>query len=61
MNFELPIRATEKLLANFEAAGFHPSVQGQPPIGQVGDIRGSVALTFIHQDPDLRRDVPAFG
>jgi hypothetical protein len=61
MNFEVPIAGMKKLLANLEIAGFHAVVEGELPVGEAGDVRGSAALTFVHQNPDLRRDVPAFG
>lgn len=44
-----------------EALSFHPMIEKELP-GEAGrDIRGQISLTFIHDDPDLKRDVPTFG
>ncbi len=42
-------------------AGFNPKLQDALPAGGAGDIRGSISVTFLHDEPDLKRDVQAFG
>ena len=59
--FEMPLAATGDLLARMEAAGYRPNLRDEYPTGTEGDVRGSVAITFIHDEPDMKRDVPAFG
>ncbi|MEH6632789.1 MAG: hypothetical protein V7776_18375 [Halopseudomonas aestusnigri] len=61
LNFELPSEETEGLLLHLEELSFHPDVDGDVPQGKEGDLRGQITLTFIHNNPDLKRDVPAFG
>lgn len=34
---------------------------GWPDDAGAGDVRGTLALTFLHDEPDLRREVPAFS
>ena len=61
LNFELPGDQAADLVTTLEAARLRPAIEGEMPGEQQKDLRGQVALTFIHQVPDLKRDVPAFG
>lgn len=61
LTFEIPLAAVGKFIGDIEQAGFTPRVEGETPSGDKGDVRGSVAITFIHDEPDLKRNVPAFG
>lgn len=61
LNFELPGNQVADLVSALEAAGLQPHIGGEIPEDQQEDLRGQAALTFIQQDPDLKRDVPAFG
>ena len=61
INFELPLEMTGRFIDFLEAAGFSPNIEGDLPQGDKGDIRGNLSLTFLHNDPDFKRDVPAFG
>jgi hypothetical protein len=36
-------------------------VEGEFPAAESADVRGTVALTFSHDESDLKRDVPPFG
>jgi len=59
--FELPATNCEKLLARLRDAGFKPTLKDDYPAGQKGDVRGNLVFTFIHDEPDMKRAVPAFG
>lgn len=63
LNFEIPFSQQASLISKLEAAGFTPETDGDFPINfsENEDIRGCLQLNFLHNDPDLKRDVPAFG
>ncbi|MGO1117290.1 hypothetical protein ACTL6U_01185 [Rhodovibrionaceae bacterium A322] len=60
--FEIPVPQAQALLTELAARGLPPSedAKGRDGPGS-NDLRGSIALTFLHNDPDLKRPVPAFG
>lgn len=61
IRFEMSGDALGKFQSNFLERKLKPHVEGVLPNGQGGDVKGSVSLTFVHQEPDLRRVVPPFG
>lgn len=61
INFELPVTGTESFVCELERVGFQVTVEGDVPKGDEGDLRGQILFTFVHQEPDLKREVPAFG
>jgi hypothetical protein len=61
ISFELPLGKTRKLVAALENAGLSTKVEGGLPKTGEGDTRGAIHLTFLHDERDLKRDVPAFG
>ncbi|MCP5371342.1 MAG: hypothetical protein H6907_06365 [Hyphomicrobiales bacterium] len=61
LNFEVPAGKAETLVARLEQAGLQPETGADFPPGGTGDLRGQITLTFIHREPDLKREVPAFG
>ena len=61
VNFEIPIIKCESLLARLREAGFKPALKGDCPAGQKGEVRGNMVFTFMHDEPDMKRAVPAFG
>jgi len=65
VNFEIPGDAVARLTARLADAGLPAETEDDPPAPPAdadgGDLRGSLAVTFIHDEPDLKRDVPAFG
>lgn len=61
VNFEIPIDKAETLVSKLRGAGFKPEIDGETPSGERGDLRGQISLSFIHQEPEMRRDVPPFG
>lgn len=61
ITFELPSERTVPFVQKLKDSGFSPAIEGAPQLGGGGDVRGMLVLTFLHDDPDLKRDVPAFG
>jgi hypothetical protein len=49
------------LISCLRDAELQPDYQGDIPKGSDGDLRMGISLTFIHTEPDLKREVPAFG
>ena len=61
INFEIPLSKAESFIQKLAEAKFQPEVEGETPKSDEGDLRCQLTLTFIHNDSDLKRDVPAFG
>lgn len=61
VNFELPVEKSAMFVAGLEAAGFTPNIQGDLPTGDSGEVKGSLQFTFLHDEPDRKNAVPAFG
>lgn len=61
IRMEMPLAALENFQRDLLGRGLRPHIEGALPTGRDGDVKGSVALTFVHQEPDLGRDVPPFG
>lgn len=69
INFELPADKVDTLIAKLHDAGFKPEIGSSGPAdapgraadGKAGDLRGQISLSFIHDEPDMRREVPPFG
>jgi hypothetical protein len=62
--FEMPLGGVEGFVANLKNKNFYPQFEGDIPNDKGGgksDIKGSITLTFIHDEPDMKRDVPPFG
>lgn len=71
--FELPARRIGELANALAATGLRLSaesrelmadrqqryVEGESPQQQQAEITGALQITFIHDEPDLRLDVPA--
>lgn len=62
--FEVPADRVRDLEAAFAAIPLPLDADSAGQLAQdgaAGDLRGSLSLTFLHDEPDLRRAVPAFG
>lgn len=57
---ELPVEQIEPFLSKLGDAGFSPGLDGKPPPAK-GDTRIAISITFLHDEGDMKRDVPAFG
>lgn len=61
LNFEIPHTARDKFLQDLEKSGFTPNIIQDCPAKSSGEISGGVSLIFVHEEPDMKRDVPPFG
>ena len=65
LSFEIPASRIGSLRDALESIELHLSTSSLESIArrhadqQSGDIAGSLQITFIHNDPDLRIEVPA--
>lgn len=61
INFEFPANNTDSLLINLKQSSFDPQLDREMPDLVEGDLRAQISITFLHDQPDLKRDVPTFG
>lgn len=61
INFELPASALQVFRDHLVAAGLQGHVDGDLPASTSTDVRGSISLTFSHNEPEMKREVPPFG
>ncbi len=59
--FEMPYTSLETFVESLKEEGLNPRLTDELRKERNGDVRGSIAITFLHDEPDLKRDVPAFG
>jgi len=61
INFELGYQDIDKFISLLLLSGLKPNVIHDCPRDKYGEVRAGIAITFIHNEPDLKRDVPPFG
>ena len=61
INFEMPSHSLHKFQEALQDKDLKVHIEGELPVTDSGDVRGTVSLTFSHDEPDLKRDVPPFG
>ncbi|PCI33962.1 MAG: hypothetical protein COB54_02895 [Alphaproteobacteria bacterium] len=61
LNFEIPYATIDSLLTCLKAEDFTFTLIEDCPRGKKGDVCGGVSLTFVHNKPDMNREVPPFG
>jgi len=61
INFEFPANNTDSFLASLKQSSFDPQLDREMPDRSEGDLRAQISITFLHDQPDLKRDVPTFG
>ena len=61
INFEMPSDRVARFRDLVEQAGLNLRLQDERQRGPGDDTRGSVAMTFLHQERELKREVPPFG
>ncbi len=61
INFEVGYRDLDQLIEKLEAKNLKPEIINDCARDKDGDLRCGVALIFIHNEPDLKREVPPFG
>jgi hypothetical protein len=66
INFQLPIANLDKLAATLQQTGLQLSQESleqlkpsHEPMPQDQELIGTLQITFIHNEPDLLRDIPA--
>ncbi|WP_169218896.1 hypothetical protein [Brasilonema sp. UFV-L1] len=66
INFEVPIANLDKLAAFLQETGLHLSQESLEQLMPANDSRlkekelvGTLQITFVHNEPDLLREVPA--
>lgn len=61
INFEMPSNSLQKFQEVLQEKGLKAHLEGELPAADPADVRGTVSLTFSHDEADLKRDVPPFG
>lgn len=61
MNFEMPSQSLQKFQDALQENDFKAHIEDELPAAASADVRGTVSLTFSHDEADLKRDVPPFG
>lgn len=61
INFELPSSSLQEFQDRLLEEGLKAHVDGDLPVDAPGDVRASISLTFSHNEPDLKQEVPPFG
>ncbi|KLN60157.1 hypothetical protein WH96_13290 [Kiloniella spongiae] len=62
INFEIDdLTAYKKLLSKLKEGLLCPDVDLEKIVSENTAIQGQLTVTFIHDDPDLKQHVPAFG
>ncbi len=65
INFEVPIAHLDRLAASLQQTGLHLSQENLDQLAPVKEatlkqeLAGTLQITFIHNEPDLRREIPA--
>lgn len=61
INFEIASSSLDGFADRLVDDGLKVEIDGERPGEDAGDVMASIALTFVHDDGDLKRDVPPFG
>ena len=61
INFEVGYRDLDGLIKKLEAKSLKAEIINDCARDKDGDLRCGVAIIFIHNEPDLKREVPPFG
>lgn len=61
VRFELPGNRFDQFREDLFEAGLTVRTNDELTIDEDGDVPGTISFTFIHNEPDMKRDVPAFG
>ena len=61
LNFEIPYDTIDSFLTDLKAEDFTFTLIDDCPRKTDGEVCGGVALTFVHDDPEMKRHVPPFG
>ncbi|MEP1089953.1 MAG: hypothetical protein ABJH63_20240 [Rhizobiaceae bacterium] len=61
ISFEMPSTSRQNFLSGLVDAGLTAHIEREVSSSDTGDFRGIISMTFAHDEPDLKRDVPPFG
>lgn len=61
INFEIASSSLGAFADRLAGDGLKVEIEGDRPSEDAGDVMASISLTFVHDDGDLKRDVPPFG
>jgi len=61
INFVIDFNKIDPLIAKLESLRFETSIINDCDHNKEGEINGGIAIRFIHNEPDLKREVPPFG
>lgn len=61
INFELPATALQLFQNHLTDSGLNVHIDGTLPVDRTVDVRASISLTFSHDEPDLKQEIPPFG
>jgi len=61
INFELPASALQAFQDYLTGAGLQLHIDGDLPANASADVRSSISLTFSHNEPDQKQEIPPFG
>ncbi|MBF0194796.1 MAG: hypothetical protein HQL71_09565 [Magnetococcales bacterium] len=61
ISFDLPCNKVDNFIKKLKKATFTPKIDGKLPKKGDGDLKCQISISFIHDEPTLKRDIPAFG
>ena len=61
INFEISPGSFGKLKDNLVDANLKLHIDSELPFQSTEDMKASISITFSHQEPDMKREVPPFG
>lgn len=61
ISFEVGYGDIERLISILEDHNLKSDIINDCARDKDGDVRGGIALIFVHNEPDLKREVPSFG
>jgi hypothetical protein len=60
ISFEIPSSQITYFIESLKVAGFEADVVGDLPASPKGEVSGILSINFVHSEPDMKRDIPAF-
>lgn len=60
INFQMEYRVVKNMITKLERLDLHPTIINNCNLEKDGELMGGVALIFIHDEPEMKRNVPPF-